>query len=64
MAKKEGHEKGVGPYAGGDADSRVRRDSSGLGYPEPVDIYNRVQPSADRDGGFSGKLDRGPDKAS
>src|SRR5262249_28026235 len=32
MAKKEGHEKGVGPYAGGDKDSKVKRDSSGVEY--------------------------------
>jgi hypothetical protein len=58
MAKKEGHEKGVGPYAGGDKDSKVRRDDSALGYHKPVDIERRVTPSAGRDGGFSAKLDK------
>jgi len=38
----------------------LKRDTSGLGYPKPVDIERRVTPSADRDGGFSGKLDKGP----
>jgi len=57
MAKKEGHEKGVGPYAGGDADSRVRRDSSGLGYPKPRDIFSRVTRNSERTDGFAAKLD-------
>jgi hypothetical protein len=60
MAKKEGHEKGVGPYAGGDKDSKVRRDSSGRGYHAPKDISNRVDPSWKRTDGFSAKLDKGP----
>ena len=49
-----------GPYTSDDPG--LTRDTSGLGYPKPVDILNRVQPSADRDGGFSGKLDKGPNE--
>src|SRR5262249_37431699 len=57
MAKKEGHTKGVGPYAGGDKDSKVRRDSSGLGYPVPKDISKKVDEAwTVHDEGFSSKL--------
>lgn len=58
MAKREGHERGVGPYAGGDKDSKVRRDDSGLGYPKPRDISKKVDPSHKRTDGFSAKLDK------
>jgi hypothetical protein len=34
----------------------LKRDSSGLGYHKPVSIIKRVDPAADQDGGFSGKL--------
>jgi hypothetical protein len=34
---------------------KLRRDSSGLGYPKPVDISKRVD-GAQSDDGFSGKL--------
>jgi hypothetical protein len=37
----------------------LRRDSSGLGYPKPVDISDRVDPSWKRTDGFSAKLDKG-----
>jgi hypothetical protein len=57
MAKKEGHEKGVGPYAKNDV--KLTRDESGLGYPKPVSILKKVDPAADQDGGFSGKLPKG-----
>jgi hypothetical protein len=56
MAKKEGWEKGVGPYAGGD-DVKLKRDESGLGYPKPRDISKQVDPSHKRNDGFSAKLD-------
>jgi hypothetical protein len=34
----------------------LRKDSSGLGYPKPVSILNRVEPASRQDDGFSGKL--------
>jgi hypothetical protein len=34
----------------------MKRDTSGSGYSKPVDISKRVQPNADQNGGFSGKL--------
>jgi hypothetical protein len=37
----------------------MTRDESARKYPKPVDILDRVQPSADRDEGFSGRLDKG-----
>jgi hypothetical protein len=58
MAKKQGHERGVGPYAKNDV--KLTRDESGLGYPKPVDISRRVDPSWKRTDGFSAKLDKGP----
>ena len=39
---------------------KLKKDSSGLGYPKPVDISNRVDPSWKRTDGFSAKLDKGP----
>jgi hypothetical protein len=57
MAKaKEGHEKGVGPYSKNDV--KLTRDESGLGYPKPVSILNKVDPSHKRNDGFSAKLDK------
>jgi hypothetical protein len=38
---------------------KLRKDSSGLGYPKPRDISRRVDPAADIDDGFSGKLPKG-----
>jgi hypothetical protein len=38
----------------------LKRDTSGLGYPKPVDISKRVDPSWRRTDGFSAKLDKGP----
>jgi len=48
-------EKGVGPYAGQDKDSKVRKDDSALGYHKPVDILKRVE-GASKNDGFAGKL--------
>jgi hypothetical protein len=55
--KTEGHEKGVGPYSKNDV--KLTRDESGLGYPKPVDISKKVDPSWKRTDGFSAKLDKG-----
>jgi hypothetical protein len=38
----------------------MTRDTSGLGYPKPVDISKKVDPSWQRTDGFSAKLDKGP----
>jgi hypothetical protein len=35
---------------------KLKKDTSGLGYPRPKDISKRVDPAADQDSGFSGKL--------
>jgi hypothetical protein len=35
---------------------KLRKDSSGLGYPKPVDIEDRVNKAQRIDDGFSGKL--------
>jgi hypothetical protein len=35
---------------------KLRRDSSGLGYPKPVSILDRVEPASRQDDGFAGKL--------
>ena len=56
MAKKEGHFRGVGPYSGQDADSKVRRDESGLGYPEPKSIVSKTDKAWKINDGFVGKL--------
>src|SRR5262249_26479103 len=48
--------KGEGPYAGGDKDSKVRKDDSGLGYPKPRDISKKVHEAWKIEGGFAGKL--------
>jgi hypothetical protein len=37
----------------------LTRDESGLGYPKPVDISKKVDPSWKRTDGFSAKLDKG-----
>src|SRR5262249_9205591 len=59
--KKEGHEKGVGPYAGVDKDSKVRHDSSDLGYHPPVDIWDKVEKAHTvHPEGFAAKLPRNP----
>jgi hypothetical protein len=39
---------------------KLRKDSSGVKYPKPVDISDRVDPSWKRTDGFSAKLDKGP----
>jgi hypothetical protein len=57
MAKKEGWEKGVGPYSGNDVKMTRQSDK---GYVKPVDISKRVDPSWERTEGFSAKLDKGP----
>jgi hypothetical protein len=35
---------------------KLRKDSSGLGYPKPVDISKKVDEAWKIDDGFSGKL--------
>jgi hypothetical protein len=40
-------------------DPGLTRDKSGLGYPKPVSILKKVDPAADQDSGFSGKLPKG-----
>jgi hypothetical protein len=51
---KEGHEKGVGPYAGNDVKLRQ------IPHPgwETTDISKKVDPSWKRTDGFSAKLDK------
>jgi hypothetical protein len=56
MPKREGYEKGIGPYSKNDVKLNRQPDK---GYPKPVDISRRVNPAADQDGGFSGKLPSG-----
>jgi hypothetical protein len=46
-----------GPQGSADMEKDpLRKDSSGLGYPKPVDISKRVDPASRQDDGFSGKL--------
>jgi hypothetical protein len=42
-----------------DAETGLKRDSSGLGYHKPVDISKRVDKASDVDSGFSGELPKG-----
>jgi hypothetical protein len=58
MAKKEGHEKGVGPYAGND----VKLTRIGQKFSMGRDISKLVEPSAKRDNGFSAALDNPSDE--
>jgi hypothetical protein len=62
MPKKKNWNEYRGPYTSDEPG--LTRDESGLGYPKPVDIYDRVTPSWNRTDGFSAKLDRGPKKPS
>jgi hypothetical protein len=49
-----------GPQGSNDlGKDKLVRDKSGLGYPEPKDISNRVDPSWKRSDGFAAKLDKG-----
>jgi hypothetical protein len=46
-----------GPQGSSDMEKDpLRRDSSGLGYPKPVSILNRIEPASQVDDGFAGKL--------
>ena len=56
MAKKEGHELGVGPYSKNDVKMTREPDK---GYPKPVDISKKVDPSWSCTEGFSAALDKG-----
>jgi hypothetical protein len=60
MAKKEGHEKGVGPYSKNDVKMTRQPDK---GYVPPKDISKLIDPSWERTGGFSAKLDKGKEDA-
>ena len=53
-SKKEGYEKGVGPYSKNDVKMTRQPDK---GYPKPVDILNKVDPSWND--GFPAPLDKG-----
>jgi hypothetical protein len=55
MAKKEGYEKGVGPYSQNDV-TMTRKPAT---FDPGKDISKKVQTNADQDGGFSGKLTSG-----
>ena len=55
MAKKEGHELGVGPYAKNDV-VMTRKPAT---FDPGKDISKKVDSNADQDGGFSGKLTSG-----
>jgi hypothetical protein len=46
-----------GPQGSADMEKDpLKKDSSGLGYPKPVSILNRVEPASQQDDGFAGKL--------
>jgi hypothetical protein len=55
--KKEGWQKGEGPYSkSGTPDDKLKKDSGALGYHKPVDISKVVDEAWKIDGGFAGKL--------
>jgi hypothetical protein len=54
MPKKQGYERGVGPYSKNDVTMTRKPDP---GYVKPRDISKLVDPSAKRTDGFAAKLD-------
>jgi hypothetical protein len=49
-----------GPQGSADmGKDKLKKDSSGLGYHAPKSISRVIDPAADQDSGFSGKLPKG-----
>ena len=58
MAKKEGWQKGVGPYSNPTGEDPIARRTDPNKW-HVKDVSKNVQTNADQDGGFSGKLTSG-----
>jgi hypothetical protein len=57
MAKRNGRSSWDGPQGSSDMEKDpLRKDSSGLGYPKPVSILDRVEPASQVNDGFDGRV--------